>query len=94
MIQLADSEGPDQTADVQFVKAFAVRICPKTRFRMALPKYCNKTNKYRHSYNDYLDIKRVLRRQKSLEIYPSKVTDQPVLQCSLTRDNAQLLSDG
>ena len=38
MIVLADSEGPDQTARMRrLIWAFAVRICPKTRFRMALP---------------------------------------------------------
>ena len=34
----ADSEGPDQTARMRrLIWAFAVRICPKTRFRMARP---------------------------------------------------------
>ena len=36
MILLADSEGPDQTARMRrLIWAFAVRICPKTRFRVA-----------------------------------------------------------
>ena len=38
MILLADSEGPDQTARMRrLIWAFAVRICQKTRLRMALP---------------------------------------------------------
>ena len=40
MILLADSEGPDQTARMRrLIWAFAVRICPETRFRMARPIY-------------------------------------------------------
>ena len=36
MILCADDEGPDQTARMRsLIWAFAVRICPKTRFRMA-----------------------------------------------------------
>ena len=35
MILLADSEDPDQTAQADL--GFAVRICPKTRFRIARP---------------------------------------------------------
>ena len=39
MILLADSEGPDWTAWIRrLIWAFAIRICPKTRFRMARPK--------------------------------------------------------
>ena len=35
MVLLADSEGPDQTARMRsLIWAFAVRISPKTRFRM------------------------------------------------------------
>ena len=38
MILLADIEGPEQTARMRSLFwAFAVRICPKTRFRMAQP---------------------------------------------------------
>ena len=38
MILSADSESPDQTARMRrLIWAFAVRICPKTRFRMARP---------------------------------------------------------
>ena len=38
MILLADSEGPDQTARMRsLIWAIAVRICPKTRFRVARP---------------------------------------------------------
>ena len=34
MILLADSEGPDQTARMRrLIWAFAVRKCPKARFR-------------------------------------------------------------
>ena len=37
MILLADSEGPDQPARMRgLIWDFAVRICPKTRFSMAL----------------------------------------------------------
>ena len=40
MIPLADSEGPDQTARMRrLISTFAVRICPKTRFRIARPIY-------------------------------------------------------
>ena len=36
MILLADYEGPDQTAQMRrLIWTFAVRIYPKTRFRMA-----------------------------------------------------------
>ena len=39
MILLANSEGPDQTARMRrLIWAFAVRVCPKTRFRMAMPR--------------------------------------------------------
>ena len=39
MILLADSEGPDQTARKRrLIWAFAVRINPKTRFRMVWPR--------------------------------------------------------
>ena len=38
MILLVDSEGPDQTARMRsLIRAFAVRIWPKTRFRRAQP---------------------------------------------------------
>ena len=38
MILLAGSEGPDQTARMRrLIRVFAVRICQKTRFCMALP---------------------------------------------------------
>ena len=38
MILLVDSDGPDQTARTRsLVWAFAVCICPKTRFRMGRP---------------------------------------------------------
>ena len=38
MILLVDSEGPDQTVQMRrLIWAFAVRICPKTHFHMALP---------------------------------------------------------
>ena len=38
MILSAGSKGPDQTARMRsLVRAFAVRICPRTRFRMARP---------------------------------------------------------
>ena len=38
MILLADREGPDQSARMRkLIWDFAVRICPKTRFRMARP---------------------------------------------------------
>ena len=38
LILLADSEGPDQTTRMRsLIWAFAVRICPKTRFCMAMP---------------------------------------------------------
>ena len=38
MILLADSEGSDQTARMRrLIWAFAVRIYPKTRFRMERP---------------------------------------------------------
>ena len=37
MILLADSEGPDQTARMRsLIWAFAVCICPKARFRIAV----------------------------------------------------------
>ena len=40
-ILLTDSEGPDQTARLRsLIWTFAVRICPKTRFRIARPIYC------------------------------------------------------
>ena len=40
MILLADNEGPDQTARMhRLIWAFAVRISPKTRFRMARNSY-------------------------------------------------------
>ena len=40
MILLAGSEGPDQTARMRsLIWALAVRIYPKTRFRMASPFY-------------------------------------------------------
>ena len=40
MILAADSEGPDQTARMRsLIWAFALRICPKTRFRVARPIY-------------------------------------------------------
>ena len=36
---VADSEGSDQTVRMRrLICAFAVRICPKTRFHMAQPK--------------------------------------------------------
>ena len=39
MILLADSEGPDQTARMRsLIWAFAVRICPNTRFPIARHK--------------------------------------------------------
>ena len=42
MILLADSEGPDQAARMRsLIWAFAVRICPKTSFRMARPIFSN-----------------------------------------------------
>ena len=38
MIRLADSEGPDQTARMRrLIWTFAVRMCPRTHFRMAWP---------------------------------------------------------
>ena len=38
MVLLADSEGPDQPARMRrLIRAIIVRICPKTRFRMARP---------------------------------------------------------
>ena len=38
MILLADNEGPDQTARMRrLIWAFAVRICPQTRFHIAQP---------------------------------------------------------
>ena len=38
MILLADSKGPDQTARKRrLIWAFALRICPKTRFRTVRP---------------------------------------------------------
>ena len=38
MIMWADSESPDQTAHLRsLIWAFAIRICPKTRFRLARP---------------------------------------------------------
>ena len=42
VILLADREGPDQTARMRrLIWAFLVRICRKTRFRMARPyKVC------------------------------------------------------
>ena len=41
MILFADSEGPDQTAQMRtLIWAFAVCICPKTCFRMVRPIYC------------------------------------------------------
>ena len=43
MIRLAESEGPDQTTPMRsLIWAFAVRTCPKTRFRMARPNYKSK----------------------------------------------------
>ena len=40
MILLADNEGPDQTARMRsLIRASAVRICSKARFRMARPLY-------------------------------------------------------
>ena len=40
MILLADSEDPDQTARTRrLIRAFAARICLKTRFRMTRPKW-------------------------------------------------------
>ena len=40
MILLGDNEGPDQPARMRrLIMAFAVRIWPKTRFRIAQPKY-------------------------------------------------------
>ena len=42
IILLPDSEGPDQTAWMRrLIWAFAVRIFPKTRFRMAWPTLCS-----------------------------------------------------
>ena len=42
MILLAGSEGPDQSARKRrLIRAFAVRICSKTRFRMARPDLYN-----------------------------------------------------
>ena len=42
MILQADSEGPDQTARMRsLIRAFTVRICPKTRFRTARLKCSN-----------------------------------------------------
>ena len=53
MILFADGEGPDQTARMRsLIWAFAVRICPKIRFRIARPihlrlaVYCNVYNGY------------------------------------------------
>ena len=41
MILLADSEGPDQTARMRrLIWAFAVRLRPKTLFRMARLNLC------------------------------------------------------
>ena len=38
MILFVDSEGPDQTAQMgNLIRAFAVRICPKTSLRMMWP---------------------------------------------------------
>ena len=40
MILLADSESPDQTARMRsLIRAFAVRLCPRARFRMARLDY-------------------------------------------------------
>ena len=40
MIWLADSEGTDQTVRMRrLIGAFIVRICQKTRFRVARPEY-------------------------------------------------------
>ena len=42
MILLANSEGPEQTAWMRrLIWAFAVCICPKTRFCMVRPRWCN-----------------------------------------------------
>ena len=41
MIWFADKDGPDQTAWMhRLTLAIAVRICPKTRFRIAWPYKC------------------------------------------------------
>ena len=46
MIRLEDNEDPDQTARMRrLVWAFAVRICTKTRFRLARPIYLNESTK-------------------------------------------------
>ena len=51
MILLTDSEGPDQTARMRsLIWAFAVRICPKTRFRMS----------QRISYRPFLEFEQSL----------------------------------
>ena len=40
MILLADNEAPDQTVRMRsLIRTFAVRICMKTRFRIALPEF-------------------------------------------------------
>ena len=42
MILFTDSKGPDQPAHPRsLIRAFAVRICPKTRFRMTRPILVN-----------------------------------------------------
>ena len=51
MILFADSEGPDQIAwMLRLIWAFAVRICPKTRFRMARPIRSNHKKMYFMAY--------------------------------------------
>ena len=55
MIILTDSKGPDQTARMRrLIWAFTVRICPKTRFRMARLIYMIIKNIYMINKDSYM----------------------------------------
>ena len=52
MILLADSEGPDQTAQMRkLIWAFSVRLYPKTRLSMARPICCLNQSSTEESFN-------------------------------------------
>ena len=74
---LADGEGPEQTARMgSLIWAFAVRICPKTRFRMARPTWRCDMQKITH-YRTVIHATRVKKRKK-IDMRP-KYTDAPTL---------------
>ena len=52
MILFADSVCPDQTAQIRrLILTFAVRICQKTCFRMAWPKWCTAEGRCSEEWN-------------------------------------------